>query len=307
MNVKDKNILVTGGTGFIGEHLVNALLVEGANVSIFSKKKKTTPDIEFFEGDVRKLSDVNSAMQDKDIIIHLACSPAELSVEHLILDFEVNALGTLNALNAAKENNVERFVYTSSAEVYGVSEYIPIDEKHPTKPINPYGASKLAAEIYTNTFFRTYGMKTNVLRFFNVYGPGLFPRRTADVVTLFVKRVLSGKPPILKGDLENARDFVYIEDVVKSIILSLKKDSAVGETINIGSGKATTINELATLVILLVGKKNITPVHKEGQSFSICADITKARKILNYTPSISMKGGVEKTLTWGKHKMKGGD
>jgi len=200
---------------------------------------------------------------------------------------EVNATGTLNLLIASLNRGVERLVYLSTCAVYGEPEYVPVDEIHPTNPISPYAASKLAAEHYCKAFQQAYGLKTIVLRPFNVYGP----RQNDGVVAQFVQRVKKGGLPIVYGNGRQTRDFLYVIDAVDAIVLALKRDSAVGEVFNIGTGKATTINELVRLLLRIFGME-LKPLREEpriGDVRQSCADIRKAEKELGYRPRFSLE------------------
>jgi UDP-glucose 4-epimerase len=199
----------------------------------------------------------------------------------------VNATGTLNLLRASVKCGVKRFVYLSTCAVYGEAMYLPIDEAHPTSPISPYAASKLAAEHYCEAFQHAYGLKTVILRTFNVYGP----RQRDGVVAQFIQHFKDEKVPIIYGDGRQARDFLYVQDAVDAITLAMNHNNAVGQVFNIGMGKATTINELARLLLQIFGRE-LKPLRKEpriGDVRQSCADVGKAKKELGYKPRFSLE------------------
>jgi UDP-glucose 4-epimerase len=272
--LKGKRVLITGGAGFIGSHLVDRL--------VDSRR------VQFIEGDVRGSEVVEEAVKDVDLVCHLAALVSvPYSMREPLLTHEVNVTGTLNLLIASMNRGVKRFAYLSTCAVYGEPEHLPVDETHPTNPISPYAASKLAAEHYCKAFQQAYGLKTTILRPFNVYGP----RQNDGVVAQFVQRMKKGGLPIIYGNGRQTRDFLYVIDAVDAIVLALKHDSAVGEVFNIGTGKATTINELARL-LLRVFDMELKPLREEpriGDVMQSCADIEKAEKDLGYKPRFSLK------------------
>lgn len=244
--------------------------------------------VRFIEGDVRSFDVVEAAMKEVKLVCHLAAVVSvPSSMREPQLTHEVNATGTLHLLIASRNNQVEKFVHISTCAVYGEPEYTPVDEEHQVNPISPYAASKLASEHYCVAFHQAYGLKTTILRPFNVYGS----RQKDGVVAEFVQRIKKGKPPIIHGNGGQTRDFVYVKDAVDAIILALKQKGAVGKVFNVGTGKATTINELAQLLLQIYDMK-LKPIYKEsriGDLRESCADIRKAEKELGYKPSFSLE------------------
>lgn len=291
-------VLVTGGAGFIGSHLVDRLVSEGCRVVVLDDLSSGTLEnirghlngrnVRFIEGDVRSLDVMEEAIKDVDLVCHLAAVVSvPYSIREPLLTHEVNVTGTLNLLIASLKHEVERFVYLSTCAVYGEPNYLPIDEAHQTNPVSPYAASKLAAEHYCMAFQQAYGLKTVILRPFNVYGP----RQNDGVVAQFIQRVKKGSQPIIYGNGGQTRDFVYVWDVVDAIVLALKHDGAVGKIFNLGTGKATTVNELAGLLLRIFGK-DLKPKREEpriGDVKQSCADIDKAEKELGYKPCFSLE------------------
>ena len=304
-------ILVTGGAGFIGSHLVDRLMAEGYEVIVLDNL--STGKIEnvqyhlnnqkfnLVKGNVQNSRDVNKAIKDADIVFHVAAFVnVPLSIENPMLVNNINIRGTLNLLQASLKKNIERFIYVSTCAVYGEARYLPISEEHPTEPLSPYGISKLAAEKYCKIFNRTFGLKTVCLRYFNVYGSRQLKGPYSAVITRFIDRLKENEPPIIYGDGEQSRDFLYVEDAVEACMLSLSSENCIGEVINVGTGIKTTINELADLLIKLMKKAHITLIHAEpgkGDIKNSYADISKAQKMLGYKPKVTLENGLKKLLT----------
>ena len=301
--------LVTGGAGFIGSHLVDRLMKEDYEVVVldnFSAGKIENvqrhlggQSFHLVKGDVRDLEDVRKAVRDVDVVFHLAAIVnVPLSIENPLLVNDVNVRGTLNLLEASLKENIERFIYVSSCAVYGEAHYSPIDEKHPTSPLSPYAASKLAAEYYCKVFHENYGMKTLCLRYFNVYGPRQVRGLYSGVIMRFIDRLKQSKPPIIYGDGEQTRDLVHVSDVVEVNMLALRSQCN-GEVVNVGTGRSTTINKLAKVLTELSGRKNLKPIHRDprkGDIRSSWADIKKAKRALGYEPKIELKEGLRTLL-----------
>ncbi len=304
-------ILVTGGTGFIGSHLVDRLMKEDYEVVVLDnlssgrirnvKHHLNSGKFHLTEGDIRSSEDVKKAVKNVDAVFHLAAIVSvPLSVENPFLVNDVNLTGTLNLLQASLEADVKRFIYASSCAVYGEVDRLPIDELCPTNPISPYAVSKLAAEYYCKVFCENYGLDTLCFRYFNVYGPRQVGGSYAGVITQFVHRLKQRKPPIIYGDGEQTRDFVYIDDVVEADMLALKCSQCSGGTVNVGTGKPTTINELASLLIEFFGQAHTKPVYeaaREGDIRNSQADIGKAQRMLGYKPKTTLKEGIRMLLT----------
>lgn len=295
-------VLVTGGAGFIGSHLVRRLVAEGFHVTVLDNLSSghlgnlncVLSRVKFVEGDVRDPGVVKEAASGAEAVVHLAAliDVAE-SIEKPRLYLDVNVLGTLNILEAAKKAKV--FVFASSAAVYGEPLSLPIEESHPLTPLSPYGATKAAGEALVHAHARVYGFRPVILRIFNVYGPKQ-SKAYAGVVLEFVKRVLKGEPPIIYGDGSQTRDFIYIDDVVECFVTAIRRQHVSG-VFNVGSGKAVSIKELAGRVAEVLGKPNLEPVYAPARPGDIkhsVASINKLKECLGYTPRVSLELGLKK-------------
>jgi len=287
-----RRALVTGGAGFIGRHLVRALVGRGVEVRVLDDlsvgaREALPNDVELLVGDVRDASLVARATVGIDVVFHLAARVSiRGSVERLRDDFDVNLGGTLTLLEALRGARVSRFVNISSMAVYADSSADAfIAEDHTTRPLSPYGASKLAAEHYTRIVTGMFGVSHVNLRYFNTYGPGQTVSPYVGVATIFIDQLLRGQRPTILGDGAQRRDFVHVDDIVAATVTAL--DAPVdGETINIGTGRATTVSELAALLCSKIAPELLpihAPPHAEELRSSV-ADITRARRLLGFTP-----------------------
>jgi nucleoside-diphosphate-sugar epimerase len=308
-------ILVTGGVGFIGSHLVDRLLHEGFEVTVIDNldtgrlkniaHNQHRKEFHFIKGDIRNFNLVKETMKDIDAVFHeAALASVTLSVENPILTNDINVSGTLNLLKASSDLHVKRFIYASSAAVYGDTPSPQKREDMTPNPTSPYGASKLAAENYVKLFHKLYGLETVSLRYFNVYGP----RQRFDIqsayggaITIFTNRLLKNMPPIIYGDGEQTRDFVYIQDVVEANMLALNSNNAAGEVFNIGTGTPISINQIAEALKNILNKKHLKNIYTDPRPTDIrhgYADINKANKILGYNPKFSIKEGLTELVNW---------
>ncbi len=303
-----ENILVTGGAGFIGSWTVELLVREGYRVVVLDNFStgslenlaRVIDKIKVVKGDIRNhvLLDEIIKHYEIDSIIHLA---ALVSVEEATRNpgeaVRVNVNGTHNVLETARKHDLERIVYASSAAVYGDPKYLPIDEDHPLNPKSVYGATKLGGEALVNAYHDNYGLSTISLRCFNVYGPRMKPGPYAGVIIKFIQRIKEGKPPIIYGDGTQTRDFIYVEDVARANIAALKT-RATGPY-NIGTGKETSINQLARQIAELMGKPDLKPIHTKPRPGDIkhsVAKIEKARKQLHWKPLVDLWKGIAEII-----------
>ena len=303
-------ILVTGGAGFIGSHIVDWLLDEGFKVRVLDNlstgekknlaKHQNKNSFQFIEGDIRNFDLVKKTVKGVDAVFHeAALVSVTRSVENPLLSNEVNVTGTVNLLKACVDAHVKRFVYASSCAVYGDTETLPNHENLAPKPLSPYAVDKLAAENYAKVFHNVYGLETTSLRYFNVYGPRQKYGPYSGVISILINRLLKNKPPIIYGDGKQTRDFINIKDVVEANMLALSKREAVGEVFNISTGEATTINKLTETIQKIMGKTSLKPVHAEPRPGDIkhsYGDITKARKNLEYEPKVQLEKGLSELV-----------
>jgi UDP-glucose 4-epimerase len=308
----NKKTLVTGGAGFVGSHLVEALVDAPEPVVVFDNFTTgsrgnlagVSTRVDVVEGDVRDLDSLRGVMKGVDVVFHLAAvSAVAPSVKDPLTTNAVNVTGTLNVLLAARDAGVRRVVFASSAAVYGSNPSLPKTETHSPEPLSPYAASKLAGEVYCRVFAKLYGVEAVALRLFNVYGPRQNPAsEDSGVVTRFLSRLAGGQPPIIDGDGEQSRDLVYVGDVVGAFLRSCEAPAASGEVFNIGSGRPTTINELAeTLAGIAAPGQVLRPIHHPARTGDVrhsCADISKARQLLGYAPAVELADGLARTYAW---------
>ncbi len=300
--------IVTGGAGFIGSHIAGALAGRGYQVIIIDNlttgkishiesllKSKNT---EFVQGSILNLPLLRRLFAGADYIFHhAAIASVPRSVKNPRATHTTNVTGTLNVLLAARDSGVKKVVYASSSAVYGDTMPLVKDEDVPTDPLSPYAVSKLAGDYYARVFQEMYGLATVSLRYFNVYGPRQDPKSDyAAVIPEFISKVLSGKPPVIYGDGEQSRDFVFVKDVAEANILAA--ESRATGIFNIGSSIKTTINDLALTIIELSGNKNLRPVYREARPGDILhslADIKKAATF-GYRPEYSLEEGLKEVI-----------
>jgi UDP-glucose 4-epimerase len=318
MEAAGKRILITGGAGFIGSNLVDVLapanditvvdnLSTGSKKNIRNHLEKGT--IRFVQADIRDAEMMCELTKNIDIIYHLAVQCIRVSLYDPRLVHEVNATGTFNMCQAAIKNGVQKFVYTSSAEVYGNGKTIPINENHPLEPQTPYGAAKLAGEAYVGVYHRTYGLPSVILRLFNTYGPREhFEGPYGEVIPRFVVRVMNDMPPVVFGDGEQTRSFCEVSDTVRAIVKASQYDSAVGQTINIGGEREMTINEVASTVLKLLNKEpEMKPIYwaaRPGEILRHAADLSKARQLLEFEPRMNLIDGLNNYMKWVREQNK---
>ncbi len=294
-----QKVLVTGGTGFIGSHLAATLLSLGKEVVVFDNlstglKENLPQGTTLIIGDVRKPEQVVQATEGADLVFHLAANASgTISVNNPRLDFESNVCGTFNVLDAALQVGVKRFVYVSSASVYGIPQRFPIGEEHPTNPFVPYGASKLASEVCCRSFSRTYELPVVIGRPFCVYGPRENPESALVEVSRYLRWHLNGKPIRIVGDIDRkTRDFVHVSDVVQSLLLIADR-AAEGEVFNLGSGKEVTMRELVNVIGSVTGQQPVieTIADITEDTYRLVSDISKIRH-LGYAPKVSLAEGL---------------
>jgi UDP-glucose 4-epimerase len=306
--IRDKTILVTGGAGFIGSHLVEAL--QGNRVRVLDDFSTGKPenlahlrgrsDLTVLRGDIRDCILLERAIGGVDIVFHLACRGVRHSIGHPGENHEVNATGTLAVLQAARAAGVGRFVHVSSSEVYGTARRVPMDEDHHCFPETVYGAAKLAGEAYARAYHQTYGLRTVVVRPFNNYGPRSHHEGdSGEVIPRFVVWALNGRPPLVFGDGHQTRDFIYVGDTAYWLCRVAECDDLIGRTVNLGSGVETSILELAEIVYCEVGAGPHTPEHqlpRPGDVRRHLAGVELARTTLGFRIRTPLAEGVRRLI-----------
>jgi UDP-glucose 4-epimerase len=306
--MKNKKVVVTGGLGFIGSHLIERL---NQNNEIIIVDNQSSGNIKNIEGldftridtDLGDITEVNleQIFEGADYIFHLAAvTSVPQSVEDPIRSNEVNITGILKVLEAARKCDVDKLIFSSSSAVYGETEQLPISESNPINPMSPYAVTKATGELYCNVYSEIYGLPTISLRYFNVFGPRQDPKsQYAAVIPIFIDKLLKNESPIIYGDGEQTRDFVSVKDVVDANLLSAR--SSETGVFNIGLGKSTTINQLFEIIKNTMDK-DIEPVHEAERSGEIkhsVADISKA-KSLGYSPEKDFTNKLIETVNWFK-------
>ena len=300
-------VLVTGGAGFIGSHVVDLYLDHGHEVVVVDdlstgRASNLNPGATFYRLDIRspRLAEVFDAERPDVVNHHAAQMNVRRSVADPFFDAEVNVLGSLNLIECAKRYSVQRFIYISTGgAVYGEPEYLPCDEAHPINPICQYGASKHTVEHYLYLYHANYGLRSTVLRYPNVYGPRQDPHGEAGVVAIFTGRMLAGQPVVINGDGEQVRDFVYVGDCARANLLALTKapDQAI---YNLGSGRGTSVNEIFAALKKTTGYRQpaLNGPAKLGETRRIYLDATKAGQQLGWSPLTTLEDGLAKTVEY---------
>lgn len=316
---KTKKVLITGAGGFIGSHVVEAFLKTNADVTALVHynsrdsygqlellSRDILKNIRILSGDISDSSQMRKVIKDQDIIVHLA---ALIGIPYSFSSVEsyirTNIQGTFNLLDAAKDNGIERFITTSTSEVYGTAKQVPISENHPLNPQSPYAASKVGSDKMTESFYRSFNLPVVILRPFNNYGP----RQSARAIIPTVITQALSKNTIKVGDTSTVRDFLYVKDCAQAFVLAANQSGIIGETINIGTGKGILISQMIKKVQKLIGGKlkvikdeqRIRPNTSEVKKL-VC-DNKKAKKLLNWQPQTSFEDGLEQTIEWFKNNV----
>jgi len=303
------NYLVTGGAGFIGSHLAEELARRGEHVrvvdNLITGKRQNVahvPSAEFLEGDLADLDVARRAVQGIDYVLHQAAIPSvPRSVQDPITSNRANIDASLNVLVAARDAGVKRVVYAGSSSAYGNTPTLPKVETMATAPLSPYALQKLVAEQYCQMFTSLYGLETVTIRYFNVFGPRQDPSSPySGVISIFISALCDARQPTIYGDGEHTRDFTYIANVVDGVLRACTADRASGEVINVATGGRISLNTLFKTIRGLVGA-NIEPIYADlrpGDVKDSQADISKARRILGYQPTVSFEDGLAKTVAW---------
>jgi nucleoside-diphosphate-sugar epimerase len=301
--------LVTGGAGFIGSHLVEELVRRGQRVrvadSLITGKRSNLAHIagvEFLQGDLADPEFAVRVVQDVDYVLHQAAIPSvPRSVNDPITSNRANVDATLNVLVAARDAGVRRVVFAGSSSAYGNSPTLPKHEDMPARPLSPYALQKVVGEQYLQMFTTLYGLETVSIRYFNVFGPRQDPSSPySGVISVFATALLEGRAPTIYGDGEQTRDFTYVANVVDGVLRACDAPDANGEVINVATGGRISLNELFDAMRRLIGG-DVKPVYAEARAGDVRdsqADITKARRLLGYSPSVSFEDGLRATVQW---------
>lgn len=293
-----RRVLVTGAAGYIGQHLVGYLCEQGSLVRGFSRRLRPAhlPPLEWYQGDINKLDDLLPAMQHCDVVVHLACLPLLQSQQDPMTAFQTNGVGTLNVLQIAHKLGNIQVIYTSTAQVYGHAEQLPMREDDPVYPNSPYAASKLWGELACQSYAQQFNLPVTILRLFNVYGFSADGSERPTVETLFIKRILSGQPPLITGSADEGRDFIHISDVIRSIRLAMDRVLS-GEIFNVGSGALTTLPELAQILARLIGAETGPDIREDNRDpLQMQADMTKIGKYLGFQPQMMIEDGLARII-----------
>jgi nucleoside-diphosphate-sugar epimerase len=310
MKFKSKKALVTGGAGFIGSHLVDELVAADCDVTVLdnlstghlSNLKHIENRITFYEGDIRDQEILIKASIDCDIIFHQAAVVSvPQTVNHPVDSAMVNDMGTLYVLEAARKNNVKRVVLASSCAIYGDDPDLPKQENMNPKPQSPYAVQKLTGEFYARLYFELYGLETVCLRYFNVYGPRQDPSSPySGVISIFMTKASDGNSPVIYGDGNQYRDFIFVKDVVKANLLAANGSEAKGKIFNIGTGRHVHVNELWEMICQLADQ-NIKPKYEQDRPGDIresVANIDYAKNSLGFEPDYSFEKGIKETFEY---------
>ena len=309
-------VLITGGAGFIGSNLIHSFIGDDRITAIkvldnfetgsFANiaEYKNHPKFEFIEGDIRNYATCLEVSEGVDLISHQAAlGSVPRSIADPITTNDINVSGTLNIFNAGRENNIKRIIYAASSSTYGDHPGLPKVEDKIGSPISPYGVTKLVNELYAKVFASLYNMEFIGLRYFNVYGPHQNPRGPyAAVIPLFIKSFIDGQQPTINGKGENSRDFTFVLDVVEANLLAMFTENprAINQVYNIAKGEQVSLSDLVNYLQEITGK-HIKPVYhpeRKGDIKHSHADITKAKDLLGYHPSIDIKAGLKKAYEW---------
>ncbi len=319
MSFINKKILVTGADGFIGSHLVETLLDEGCSVKAFTYynsfnswgwidtfPRENLKNVEVFTGDIRDPNGVRTAVKDVDIVFHLAALIAIPFSYHSPDSYiDTNVKGTLNVLQACRDYNIERVITTSTSEVYGTAQYVPINETHPLQAQSPYSASKIGADKIAESFFRSFEMPVVIARPFNTYGPRQSARA---VIPTIITQLLNGKKNILLGSIHPTRDFNYVRDICKGFIHLAQFDEVIGKEVNIGSGTEISIGSLASLLIELVGtdaeivSEDLRKRPDKSEVERLLCDNSLIKRLTGWKPETTLREGLLNTIEWFRDK-----
>ncbi len=311
VELEGRRIVVTGGAGFIGSHLADALARANDLVVIddFSVGRRENlaqleglANVRIVAADISDRDAMHELCAGAELVFHLAISCLRTSLGRPFMSHDVNAGGTLTLCLAAQQRRVKRFLYVSSSEVYGSALVVPMSEEHPLQPTTVYGASKLAGELYAQAVGRTYGLPVSVVRPFNTYGPREpWQGARAEVIPRFLLALEAAQAPVIYGDGLQTRDFTYVEDTVRGLLLAAACDELVGGVVNLARGRAVSIRRVAELLRELIGGDAPAPrfaSDRPGDVSRHCADVAKAKRLFGFEPEVDFDDGLARTLAW---------
>ena len=306
-------VLVTGGAGFIGSHLAAALVESGARVRIIDDLSTgylrnidaIGAQVDFVQGSINDEQSLRRAISDVELVFHEAAIPSvPRSVERPVESHDASINATFSLLLAARDQKVRRVIYAASSSAYGDQPDLPKREDMRPAPLSPYAVGKLLGEYYCQVFTNVYGLETVSLRYFNVFGPRQDPgSQYSGVISRFMSALVDGKQPVIYGDGEQSRDFTYVSNVVDANFRAAQSPAAVGKVVNIANSARTTLNELLETMKRITGKMNVTPRYEAPRAGDIrdsLADLTVARTVLGYEPSVDLEEGLRLTFDWWK-------
>jgi nucleoside-diphosphate-sugar epimerase len=300
LNNIQSTVVVTGGAGFIGSNLVDALIRRGLRVRIIDNfstcnREHLNPQAELVDADIRNVQAIKPAFAGVDCVFHVAALPrVPLSIEKPLETHMVNVVGTLNVLTAARENGVRRVVFSGSSSVYGDQPRLPLREDMCPNPLNPYALQKLAGEQYTRMFHKFYGLQTLTLRYFNVFGPRMAAEGAyLTVISVFLRARREGRELTIHGDGEQTRDFTHVNDVVRANLLAMECAIADGRAINIGQGRNISINRIARMI----GGPTVYLPPRPGDARHTLADFGEAERSLGWRPEVSTEAGIAELMS----------
>jgi len=305
-------MLITGGAGFVGSYLCEKYVKEGHEVVCLEnflngnveniKPLLENKRFELVKGDIRDTELLAKTSRDVDVIFHLAAQiHVDRSYHEPRLTYDINVMGTQNVLEVARAYDIDKVIHASTSEVYGSAIYAPIDEDHPLNAPHLYGASKIAADRMCNAYMQTYGMNIGLMRLFNIFGPKQKDTGYGGVISIFARRIMNNRPPKIFGSGEQTRDYTFIDDAVRAYDTVLKCKKKVMVPVNFGTGKEVTINEVASRLLKLCGKKDLKPVHVKpriGEVQRLIANADRAKKIYGWKAKVDFDTGLEKFVDW---------
>jgi len=321
VRLANKKVLVTGSEGFIGSHLTEKLVEMGADVTALvqynsfnswgwldTMDRRILNEIEVYTGDIREYDSISKAVAGKDIVFHLAALIAiPYSYQSPAAYVRTNVEGTLNVMEACRVHEVQKVIHTSTSEVYGTAQYVPIDEKHPLQGQSPYSASKIGADKIAESYYRSFDLPVATIRPFNTYGPRQSARA---VIPTIISQILSGAETLKLGAVTPRRDLTFVKDTVDGFIRMAEADASIGDTINVGSNYEISIGDLAALIVKLIGRE--VPIEcqesrlrpEKSEVNRLWCDNRKAAEIIDWAPSYSLEQGLLETIEWIKQNLK---